>query len=116
MAFCSIGLGQLQEGAAYAEQLGLWTGTILGVEGTATADRIYELAIRCPPGYPEEPPEVRFVTQINLDGVQARTGAVSRALLGAWVPEHGMVGALCAIRAHMVGLRKAQPAANLKFQ
>ncbi len=37
---------------------------------------MYELRITCGPRYPDEPPKVRFVSKINLTGVNATSGAV----------------------------------------
>lgn len=114
LMYVSIGLDQMDDGADYQGQLANWTGTILGVDGTETADRIYALRIQCPPGYPEQPPVIRFLNKVDMDGVDAR-GNVDPRLFGAWRPELGMIGALCGVRAAMVGLRRRQPPADAKY-
>merc|ERR1711879_633754 len=48
-----------------------WNGTIFGPPGTAFENRIYSLAINCGPKYPDEAPEVKFNTKINLKEVDA---------------------------------------------
>lgn len=44
-------------------------------------NRIYSLKIVCGDKYPDEPPEVTFISKINLPCVDARTGKVSRYAL-----------------------------------
>jgi ubiquitin-conjugating enzyme E2 variant len=39
-------------------------------------NRIYSLTIHCGDKYPDEPPDVTFVSRINLPSVDARTGKV----------------------------------------
>lgn len=62
-----------------------WTGTIFGPPGTAFENRIYCLSLICGPKYPDEVPEVRFQTQINMGCVDGR-GAVkpSWGIIGHW--------------------------------
>lgn len=39
-------------------------------------NRIYSLKIHCGPDYPDVPPEVTFVSKVNLPCVDSRTGKV----------------------------------------
>jgi hypothetical protein len=50
-------------------------------------NRIYELKMECGPNYPKEPPEIHFVSQINLPGVSPIDGKVDKnavAILRDW--------------------------------
>ncbi|KAL9642490.1 hypothetical protein ABK040_011057 [Willaertia magna] len=49
-----------------------WTGTILGPQGTAFEHRIYSLSIICGENYPNSPPQVRFLTKVNMKCVGPR--------------------------------------------
>ena len=68
-----------------------WNGTILGPPHVRVApllysailtrrlqsvheNRIYSLNIHCGPTYPDAPPEVQFVSKINLPCVDPRNG------------------------------------------
>mmetsp|Transcript_7128 Transcript_7128/g.16290 ORF Transcript_7128/g.16290 Transcript_7128/m.16290 type:complete len:145 (+) Transcript_7128:51-485(+) len=54
-----------------------WNANIIGPDGTAFEGRIYEMTIHCGAQYPNQPPEVRFCTRINLGGiVDSHTGRV----------------------------------------
>ncbi|KAI5819734.1 ubiquitin-conjugating enzyme/RWD-like protein [Pyronema omphalodes] len=47
-----------------------WKATILGIQRPHEG-RIYEIEIYCGPNYPNEPPEVKFITRINLPCVKS---------------------------------------------
>jgi len=54
-----------------------WNGTIIGPGHTVHENRIYSLDIICGPDYPNRPPEISFVTRINLPFVDAKNGKVN---------------------------------------
>lgn len=39
-------------------------------------NRIYSLAIECPPEYPSKPPTLQFITKINIPSVNQNNGKV----------------------------------------
>ncbi|KAJ1728068.1 E2 ubiquitin-conjugating protein mms2 [Coemansia biformis] len=70
--YCSYGLEEQDEVLMYN-----WTGTIFGPPGTPFDGRIYQLRVYCGDEYPRLPPTLRFITRINLPGVDQQTGVVS---------------------------------------
>ncbi|VDD76470.1 unnamed protein product [Mesocestoides corti] len=52
-----------------------WNGMIVGPAKTPYQNKMYNLQIICGEEYPDKPPEVRFITRINMDGVDS-TGQV----------------------------------------
>ena len=85
--------------------LSLWNGGILGPYGTHHDGRFYELKIHCTEKYPEVPPEVRFVSRINIPCVDQRTGQVVHSRLPAtknWNRGMGIEEVLLALRMEMM--------------
>ena len=83
--------------------------------------RFYQLHIKCPEKYPAVPPEVRFVSRINMNCVDSRTGAVQASKLSAmrnWNRNMGIEQVLQAIRVEMCtdqNRRLRQPAEGTTF-
>ncbi|MCP4055664.1 MAG: hypothetical protein GY739_22010, partial [Mesoflavibacter sp.] len=48
--------------------------------------KMYSLRVDCGPAYPNEAPTVKFMTKINLAGVNPHTGYVSSSALLAFLP------------------------------
>ncbi|KAI9728721.1 MAG: E2 ubiquitin-conjugating protein mms2 [Chrysothrix sp. TS-e1954] len=57
-----------------------WNGTILGPPHSKHENRIYSLKIHCGNQYPDVPPDVTFVSKINLPCVDQKTGKALRLL------------------------------------
>lgn len=49
-------------------------------------NRIYSLKMHCGDNYPDEPPKIQFISQINLPCVNPRNGEVCSSRLWLWEP------------------------------
>ena len=68
------------------------------------ADRFYELRIHCPSKYPAVPPDVRFVSKINMGCVDGKSGKVNPNKVPAmrnWNRNMGIEQVLQSIRMEM---------------
>eukprot|EP01016_Furgasonia_blochmanni_P024645 TRINITY_DN265_c0_g1_i10.p1 TRINITY_DN265_c0_g1~~TRINITY_DN265_c0_g1_i10.p1 ORF type:complete len:221 (+),score=41.29 TRINITY_DN265_c0_g1_i10:66-728(+) len=79
-----LGDGSCSYGLENPEDMSLksWNGTILGPYGTAFDGRIYSLRIICGDDYPGKPPQVKFITKVNMECVNSSTGAVDITKFG----------------------------------
>eukprot|EP00371_Babesia_bovis_P002887 XP_001611534.1 hypothetical protein [Babesia bovis T2Bo] len=83
-----------------------WSCTILGYPGTTFENRIYSLEVYCGDDYPDVPPVVKFVTKINLPGVDSE-GNVNPdcfAVLKNWRRNSSIEAVLVDIRRHMAAM------------
>ena len=83
--------------------------------------RFYQLRIHCPEKYPAVPPEVRFISKINMTAVDSKTGVVNEKKIPAmrnWNRNMGIEQVLQSIRAEMCSdqnRRLRQPAEGSTF-
>merc|ERR1719265_1231899 len=74
-----IGDGSVSYGLDKGDDIMLreWNGTILGPHRTPFENNIYSLRIVCDESYPTRPPDVRFLSKVNLTCVDQRTGKIN---------------------------------------
>ncbi|KAK3622434.1 E2 ubiquitin-conjugating protein mms2 [Elasticomyces elasticus] len=81
-----------------------WNGTILGPPHSVHENRIYSLKIHCGADYPDKPPEVTFISKVNLPCVDPRNGRVDLSRLpsiATWKRDFTMETILIEIRRFM---------------
>ena len=81
-----------------------WNGTILGPPHSVHENRIYSLKIHCGPSYPDSPPDVTFISKVNLPCVNASNGKVDLSKLPSianWKRDFTMETVLIEIRRYM---------------
>ncbi|ELU11402.1 hypothetical protein CAPTEDRAFT_18565 [Capitella teleta] len=94
--------------------LRVWTGTIIGPPRTTYEGRIYNLRIECGDDYPQRPPNVWFITRINMKGIDHMGKVCSRdvPILCKWQNSYTMATLLRDLRRSMTlkeNLKLPQP-------
>ena len=80
-----------------------WNGTIIGPPGTTFENRIISLSLYCDENYPKAPPQIQFLSKVNLPFV-GPNGQVERQKIPAfqsWSPRMTMEMVLNEIRKEM---------------
>ncbi|KAJ1971430.1 E2 ubiquitin-conjugating protein mms2 [Dimargaris verticillata] len=101
-----IGDGTCSYGLADSEDIMMvsWNGTILGPPNSYHENRIYSLLIHCGNDYPDMPPQVRFISRINLPCVNQESGEVDPrklSCLAHWKRTYSMETVLVELRREM---------------
>jgi ubiquitin-protein ligase len=80
-----------------------WNASILGPMGGPFDGRLYELRVTAGEEYPNKPPVVRFISRINIAGVDQTTGAVTPEFpaLAGWNRNMSMESVLVALKNSM---------------
>nr|CAD7408361.1 unnamed protein product [Timema poppensis] len=94
----------LRWGLVRDDDLSLWSALIIGRRNTPFADRVYSLGVVCGPAYPYVVPEFRFVSEINLDGVDQVTGVVDTKavpVLNEWKIQYRILDVLLDLQRKM---------------
>ncbi|KAJ2704319.1 E2 ubiquitin-conjugating protein mms2 [Coemansia sp. IMI 203386] len=116
---CSYGL---DDSAGDIVNMEHWVGTIFGPGHSVHENRIYSLKIFCGEHYPQQRPKVWFSTQIVMNGVDSKTGAVNHeviAVLRDWKPSYTLMTLLKGLRAEMgshANKKLLQPAEGSMFE
>eukprot|EP01070_Trichotokara_eunicae_P004526 Trichotokara_eunicae@DN4009_c0_g1_i1.p1 len=93
--------------------LSSWSCTIFGPPNSSYENRIYCLLVKCAETYPETPPDVRFLTKINLPCVDSHGLVRNLSVLKNWNRENAIESILLALRQEMASYsnrRLPQPA------
>ena len=82
--------------------LSYWNASIIPHQGGHIGDRMYTLKIKAGPGYPSDPPQIRFIEQVAMPCV-TKQGIVDFNKLNnfEWHRERSLFEGLLAIRKEM---------------
>mmetsp|Transcript_14494 Transcript_14494/g.25981 ORF Transcript_14494/g.25981 Transcript_14494/m.25981 type:complete len:139 (+) Transcript_14494:264-680(+) len=108
--------GFVSYGLADAEDMSLshWNASIIGPQNTSLGDRIYTLRIFCSEDYPNVPPQIHFISKINMNIVDQRTGQVLK--MPGWNRNHSIANCLVYLREQMKRASKlSQPEDGTTF-
>jgi len=80
----------------------------------ATQTGIFFVQVHCGPDYPAQPPSVKFSSKVNMDGVDARTGAVDgRVILRRagfrWTPKSCIIDFVAVLRQQLLVALSSKP-------
>ena len=101
--------------------LSYWNGTIIGPPGTAFENRILSLEIYCDENYPNVPPQMKFLSKVNLPMVNQSNGNIDSSkfsLFRSWSSRVTMEGCLSELRKEMANptnRRLQQPPEGTNF-
>ncbi|KAJ2611744.1 E2 ubiquitin-conjugating protein mms2 [Coemansia sp. RSA 1365] len=112
--YCTYGLSDLEDRLMHD-----WTGLILGPLNTPFENRLYQVLLHCDENYPKTPPKVRFINQINMPGVNQKTGEVDLStVMDKWKPSYTIHMILKALYSKMNRKepRLAQPDENSTYK
>ncbi|GAA5893900.1 hypothetical protein JCM5296_004631 [Sporobolomyces johnsonii] len=101
-----IGDGTCSYGLQDGEEMSMekWNGTIIGPGHSVHENRIYSLSIVCGASYPDQPPQITFLTRINLPCVDQNNGKVDPSkldVLARWKHNYTLETVLVELRRDM---------------
>ena len=103
----SVSLGLVRDDDVFLSE---WRGMIIGPPGTRYENRFYELLLKAGPEYPNQPPEVKFISKINLPVVNQSNGDVEKSLpsLANWNKNDSLEHVLVGLKQVMIQNRSLQ--------